>query len=143
MKVSEVMKKDPICCIAQNSALDAAWLMRSHNYGCLPVVAGPTTNRLIGIVTDRDLCMAVIPRGASPNSVSVAMAMTPTPFTCGPEDDVETCAALMRQHSVRRVPVVNDHGACIGLVSHTDLARRCGAELVKQTEQAFADAVLA
>lgn len=140
MKVRDVMKKDPVCCIAQNSALDAAWLMKSHNYGCLPVVSGPTTNRLIGIVTDRDLCMAVIPRGLSPSSVTVSAAMTKTPFTCGPDDDVETCAAMMRMHSVRRVPVVDDNGACIGLVSHTDLARRCTAELVKQTEQAFAEA---
>lgn len=139
MKVSEVMKKNPVCCISQNSALDAAWLMKSHNYGCLPVVSGPTTNRLIGIVTDRDLCMAVIPRGMAPASVTVAMAMTKAPVTCTPSDDVETCAALMRTHSIRRVPVVNDDGACIGLVSHTDLARLCGAELVKQVEQAFAE----
>ena len=138
MKVRDVMKSDPVCCIAQNSALDAAWLMRTYNYGCLPVVSGPTTRRLIGIVTDRDLCMAVLPRGAAPSSVTVAMAMTSAPLTCGPEEDIEVCAALMRQYSVRRVPVVDAHGACIGLVSHTDIARKCGADLVKQTELAFA-----
>jgi len=140
MKVSDVMKKNPVCCIAQNSALDAAWLMKTHNYGCLPVVSGPTTNRLIGIVTDRDLCMAVLPKGMAPHAVTVAMAMSRTPFTCSPEDDIETCAAMMREHSVRRIPVVDVNGACVGLVSHTDLARRCGADLVKRTEQAFAEA---
>jgi CBS domain-containing protein len=143
MKVREVMKKDPVCCISQNSALDAAWLMKSHNYGCLPVVTGPTTNRLIGIVTDRDLCMAVIPRGVSPSSVTVATAMSKAPVTCGPDDDVETCAALMRHYAVRRIPIIDEHGSCIGLVSHTDLAQRCQADLVKQTEKAFADANLA
>lgn len=143
MKVSEVMTKDPICCIAQNSALDAAWLMKNHNYGCLPVVSGPTTNRLVGIVTDRDLCMAVLPRGASPAAVSVKEAMSQAPVTCGPMDDVEACAALMRFYGVRRVPVVDDNGACIGLVSHTDIARRCGADLVKQVEQSFAEKTFA
>ena len=139
MKVREVMKLDPVCCIAQNSALDAAWVMRTHNYGCLPVVTGPTTRRLVGIVTDRDLCMAVIPRGAAPSAVTVAMAMTKAPVTCGPDAEIEECAALMRRYSVRRIPIVDDHGACIGLVSHSDLARRCSPELVKETEQAFAE----
>lgn len=138
MKVRDVMTKDPVVCIAQNSALDAAWLMRTYNYGCLPVVTGPTTRRLVGIVTDRDLCMAVIPRGATPNAVIVATAMTAAPVTCHPDDEVERCAALMRRYSVRRIPVVDENGACVGLVSHTDLARRCEAEIVMPTERAFA-----
>lgn len=138
MKVRDVMTKDPVVCIAQNSALDAAWLMRTHNYGCLPVVSGPTTRRLVGIVTDRDLCMAVIPRGAAPNAVIVATAMTAAPVTCLPDDEIESCAALMRRYSVRRIPVVDENGACVGLVSHTDLARRCEAEIVMPTERAFA-----
>ena len=130
MKVHEVMTKDPICCISQNSTLDAAWLMRSHNYGCLPVVSGPTTNRLVGIVTDRDLCMAVIPRGLSPANVKVADAMSKVPVTCGPNDEVEACAALMRFYGIRRIVVVDDHGACVGLISHTDLARQCYQSLI-------------
>lgn len=140
MKVRDVMTSDPVCCISQNSALDAAWLMRANNCGCLPVVSGPTTRRLVGIVTDRDLCMAVIPRGAAPNAVTVAMAMTPAPLTCGPDDNIEICAALMRHYSIRRVPVVDKNGACIGLVSHTDLARRCEARIIAETEKAFAEA---
>ncbi len=123
MKVREVMAPNPVCCIAQNSALDAAWLMRAHNLGCLPVVSGPTTRRLIGIVTDRDLCMAVIPRGSAPSSVAVAQAMTVEPIVCSSDDELEDCAALMRKHSLRRVPVVDKHGACIGLISQTDFDR--------------------
>jgi CBS domain-containing protein len=123
MKVADVMAPNPVCCIAQNSALDAAWLMRAHNLGCLPVVSGPTTRRLIGIVTDRDLCMAVIPRGCAPSSVKVAQAMTAEPIVCLSDDDLEDCLALMRQHSLRRMPVVDKHGACVGLISQTDFDR--------------------
>lgn len=137
MKVQDIMTPNPTCCIAQDSALDAAWLMKHHGYGYLPVVAGQTTRRLVGVITDRDLCLGVIARGAVPNTVMVGEAMSREPITCTPEDSIESCAALMRQSRVRRIPVIDGNGACVGLVSHSDLAMYCEPELVKLTESSF------
>ena len=133
MRVRELMVKNPVCCLAESSTLDAAWLMKAHNYGCLPVVRGQTTRKLVGMVTDRDLAMAVLPKGLTPGMVLVSAAMTRLPVTCGPDDTIEACAQLMRDYKVRRVPVVDEHGACIGLVSQSDLVKVCDPALFQQT----------
>jgi CBS domain-containing protein len=137
MKVKEIMTANPSCCTPHDSALDAAWVMRHFEYGCLPVVSGQTTRRLVGMVTDRDLCMAVLPRGVAPSSVCVGDTMARNPITCTPEDSVEFCAALMRQSRIRRIPVIDEFGSCVGIISHSDLAMYCDSELVKMTESAF------
>jgi CBS domain-containing protein len=123
MKVREIMTPEPFCCIGFESVQNVARVMKEWDVGALPVVADPRSLRVRGIVTDRDLCTALA-RGADPAKTPVEQVMTSDPATCQMEDDVESCAEIMRERQVRRVPVVDEHGHCIGIVAQADLALR-------------------
>jgi CBS domain-containing protein len=123
MDVHEVMTRDPACCVPSDSAQRAGLLMRRFDVGVLPVVDDEYHRRLLGILTDRDLCMAVIATDRRPSDVTVEECMLRSPICCAPGDDVRRVAELMRTHHVRRLPVVNAHGFLVGMVSLSDLAR--------------------
>jgi CBS domain-containing protein len=142
MQVKQIMTKDPICCIPQDTALDAAWLLKKYGVGALPVVTGQTTRRLVGMVTDRDLCLDVLSRNSEPYHVTVARSMTRHPVACYPEDSLETCAEMMTKYHVRRVPVVNESGACVGIVTVTDLAKCMDSTLLQTTIQGISEPTL-
>ncbi len=120
MLVREIMSTQPICCLATDSIQRAANLMREHRVGALPVVESQNHRRLLGIVTDRDICVRLIAEGA-PAATPVSRAMTPNPITCNSNDTLAVCESLMQTHAVRRLPVVNDIGICIGMVAQADI----------------------
>ena len=122
MKVKDIMKQDPLCCSASDTVQEAARTMNVNDVGSLPVVTDQQSRRLDGIVTDRDLCCRVLADGKDAGTTPVKEAMTRNPMTCRPEDDVDTCAKIMQENQVRRVPVVADNGACVGVVAQADLA---------------------
>ena len=122
MKVKDIMTPEPHCCSIFEPAQDAAKLMREWDIGAIPVVADQHSWRLKGIVTDRDLCTKIVAEGFDPSSIPVEKVMTRDPVTCRPDDDVEKCAELMQEHQVRRIPVIDDLGHCIGIVAQADLA---------------------
>jgi CBS domain-containing protein len=78
---------------------------------------------VIGIVTDRDLCMAVVAPARDARQVRVQECMTSKVVTVRPEDNVDRAADLMAEKQVRRLPVVNESGAILGIVSLADLAQ--------------------
>lgn len=120
MLVRDIMSTQPVCCIATDSIRHAARLMREHQVGAIPVVESQNHRLLVGIITDRDLCMRLIADGAAP-SAPVIRGMTPNPITCNSNDSVASCESLMETHAVRRLPVVNDVGICIGMVAQADV----------------------
>ena len=121
MKVSEVMTKHPVCCWPSSSTLTAAVLMQENDTGILPVIQDPFTPRLVGVVTDRDLCLHVVAAGRDPASTWVDACMTEDPVCCTEHDDVSQALALMTTHQVRRLPVVDEKHEIVGMVSVTDL----------------------
>jgi CBS domain-containing protein len=121
MKVHEIMHEFPVCCTQWDTAQEAARTMKENDVGVLPVVAKNGAGRLVGIVTDRDLCLAVVSKSDSPMRVNVASCMTTPPVSCGLDDDVVFAMSLMRQHHVRRIPVVDKEGAIAGMLSITNL----------------------
>jgi CBS domain-containing protein len=123
MKVREIMTREPICCLPSDSAQDVATLLRDHNIGSAPVVLDHDSGKLIGIITDRDLCCTIMASGLEPKATPIKRFVTVTPLTCREEDDVEACLALMRLFQIRRVPIVDAEGCCIGIVSQADLVR--------------------
>ena len=123
MFIREVMTRDPSCCIPSDSAQRAGALMRRFDVGVLPIVDDEYHRRLLGIVTDRDLCLAVLAPDRRPSEVTVEECMLRNPVCCGSEDDVRKALELMGAHHVRRLPVVNAHGFLVGMVSLTDLVR--------------------
>src|ERR1700758_4463391 len=108
MKVREVMTPSVVSCRPETNVGAAVELLWSHNYGMLPVVGGD--NRLIGIVTDRDICVAMGTRNRLPGELTVGEIAIEHVFTCKPDDEIHEALSTMAEKQVRRLPVVNDEG---------------------------------
>jgi CBS domain-containing protein len=123
MKCRQVMTPHPSTCTPQATAQAAALIMSEEDVGIVPVV-DPDTRRLVGVVTDRDLCLDVVAPGKHPESVRLFSILHPNPVTCHAEDDIQLCLARMKEAQVRRMPIVDDRGVCVGIIAQKDLALR-------------------
>ena len=136
MLVKDLMTSAVVCCTPWDTAQAAASLMKAHRVGAIVVVADPLDPLLEGIVTDRDLCCGVVATGKNADAVQVADLMTPIPMTCGPEYTLAECEELMQENQVRRIPVVNNRGRCIGIVAQADIALHAlGAQAAKTIKE--------
>ena len=133
MKVRDIMTADPICCVLTDTAQRVAQMLRDNNIGCAPIVEDQQSRKLVGIITDRDLCCSVIADGLDPKTTTVVNLMTSQPVSCRDGDNLEKCERAMQEHKIRRMPVVDGEGCCIGIVSQADLALRCKPEEVSKT----------
>ena len=119
MEVRECMTRNPKFAVVETSLTEAARIMARGDFGALPVARPQGT--VIGIVTDRDICMAVANEDRPPSAISVGEIMTRRVHTCRPEDDVETAMQIMRGHRVRRLPVITEQGKLLGILSMDDV----------------------
>jgi len=124
MRVSQLMIEDVATCCARDSLEDAAATMWDRDVGCLPVI-DPTTRRVVGILTDRDICMSAYARNERLASLPVTLAMAHQVTTCRADDTIEEALCIMTRDRVRRVPVLDDLGRVIGVVSIDDIAAGC------------------
>jgi CBS-domain-containing membrane protein len=122
MKISELMTTDVQSCHCGALANRAAQLMWEHDVGCVPVV--DANGRVVGIVTDRDLCMAAYTQGRPLEEILVGSAMSRVVHSVHPDDHVESAAQRMSEQRVRRLPVLDDQSRLVGLLSLNDLAMR-------------------
>lgn len=132
MKVSEVMSRNPACCTPNDSAQTVAKIMRDRSVGAVPVVADEQSRVLIGIITDRDFCCSVVADGLDPKTTTIQKFISANPISCRDAENIERCERLMQDHQVRRVPVVDEKGSVIGIVSQADLALREKPERVSR-----------
>ena len=121
MKLSEMMHETPVCCDELETAQRAAEIMREQNTGVLPVVEKDSRGKLIGIVTDRDLCLRVIAEGRDPKKVRVYECMTRSPVCTRSADDLQHALVLMQEHHVRRIPIVDAEQRICGMLTLTNL----------------------
>jgi CBS domain-containing protein len=121
MKVADLMTRKVLYCHEDASANTAAHLMWETDCGSIPVVGEGL--KLTGIVTDRDICMAAYTQGLPLTSIRVSSAMAHKPTSVHPSDDVAVAHQKMRDHQIRRLPVVDTDGALCGILSLCDLAR--------------------
>lgn len=131
MKVKELMTTDIKVCSPDTTAAEAAHLMWDGDCGVLPVVADGT---LVGVVTDRDLFIALATQQARASELQVGPVATKMVVTCSPDDSVQTALATMKQARVRRLPVVGFGGAVLGIVSMNDLLLAVGQKKSVRTE---------
>ena len=122
MNIREIMTSNPACCLPNDSAQSVAQMMCESNVGSIPVVADRKSRKLTGIITDRDLCCSVVAKGLDPALSSIGEFMRTDPIACRPDDTVESCEQAMQMHQIRRVPVVDRDGCCIGIVAQADIA---------------------
>jgi CBS domain-containing protein len=121
MNVDRLMSAPAVVCRQTDSLQTATQLMWDHDCGVVPVV--DERGALVGMVTDRDACMSAHWCRASLDQVPVWNAMATKVRACHATDSLESAERLMAQHQVRRLPVVDDHGRPIGVLSLNDIAR--------------------
>lgn len=121
MKVEELMITGIGTCHPEDQASDAARVMWDRDCGAVPVIDGDS--RVVGMVTDRDLCMASYLEGKPLHDIAVRRAMSNDVWSCQPQDDISDAEETMRTHRVRRVPVTDDDGKLCGILSLSDLSR--------------------
>ena len=124
MKVNEVMVEEVKLCGPNDTLNRAAQIMWENDCGSVLVV--DDESRAIGILTDRDICMAAYTRGATLGAVSVSSVMSRELFACRPSDDLATAQRVMREHRVLRLPVTDVEAKLAGIVSLIDIARAMG-----------------
>jgi CBS domain-containing protein len=119
MKVKEIMTPNAKAIWLTQSLADAAQLMWENDCGVLPIIKDG--RKVVGMITDRDICMAVAMRNTNSSGVSVEEVMTGQVYSVNPEDEVDEALQTMQQHKIRRLPVVNAEGDLEGVISMNDV----------------------
>lgn len=128
MQVKELMTQQVQSCGPEASLERAAQLMWDYDCGCIPVCAGDGAGQPIGVVTDRDICMSALFQGKPLRELRVSDAMAKQLLSCRPEDSLEQAEKAMRAAHIRRLPVVDDQGRLVGMLSLADLAREAARD---------------
>lgn len=123
MKVKELMTTGLRTCAPEDNVAKAGCLMWEGDCGILPVVEA---QRLIGVVTDRDIAIALATQNKRAAELSVGTVLTRYVSTCSPDDDVSAALALMNKARVRRLPVVGAGGGVLGILSLSDIVQAAG-----------------
>jgi CBS domain-containing protein len=131
MTVDELMTRTVVSCAPGDMLARAAQLLWERDCGCLPVLHD---GRLIGIVTDRDICMGAYTKGRALHEIRVDEVMSTDVKSCSRADSIEAVQTLMQMHQLRRLPVV-DHQKLVGLISLTDLAQEAESQRNTKTRE--------
>jgi|SRR5579871_4280462 len=126
MRVEDVMTRDVSSCNPRTSAAAAAELMWTRDCGVLPVLED--SGRVVGVVTDRDLFIALGTQNRNASEIPVGAVMHREPSLCAPDDDVRKALKTMAQQRVHRLPVVDKSGELKGILSMNDVVLQAKAE---------------
>src|SRR2546422_5922416 len=118
--IRDVMTSNPCTIDAEKSVAYAAKMMREEDVGLAPIVEG---DKLIGMLTDRDIAKRVAAEGRDPDQVKVRDVASTRLVTIDPQQDLDEALRMMAQHQVRRLPVVEEDGRLVGVVAQADIAR--------------------
>ncbi|HEV3470972.1 MAG TPA: CBS domain-containing protein [Pyrinomonadaceae bacterium] len=136
MLVEDLMTREVEACRPESSLAEAAAVMWRRDCGAVPVV--DEGGAVVGMITDRDICMALATRRAYAADVHVGEVMAGGVISCTPEDDVQEALEVMRERQLRRLPVVDSQGRLAGILSVADVVRRArkggGKRRVKRRE---------
>lgn len=142
MRVNQLMTRMVQTCAANDDLNKAADIMWSNDCGCVPVVDGD--NHVVGMITDRDVAMAAYTQGKPLASIPIHVAMARDVKWCKEDEDIVIAEGVMRANQIRRVPVVDDDGHLVGMLSLNDLARaaaepqRVGSRFVEDLARTIA-----
>ena len=140
MKVNEIMTPNAKAIWLTESLADAAKLMWENDCGVLPIIKDG--RKVIGLITDRDICMAVAMRDTNPSGVSVEEVMTGQVYAVSPEDDIDQALQAMQEHKIRRLPVVNGENELEGILSINDIVLNAKTSIGAPTESITYDEVV-
>ena len=118
--IRDVMTSEPRTIDAGQSVAYAAKMMRDEDVGLAPIVED---DKLIGMLTDRDIAIRVVAEGRNPDEVTVREVASRQVVTVDPQQDLDEALRIMAKHQVRRLPVVEEDGRLVGIVAQADVAR--------------------
>ncbi len=124
MKAQEIMTKNPTLCIASTKLDEVARMMVESDCGEIPVVRSKEKAELLGVITDRDICCRAVATGKSPAQTSVSDIMSSPAVTVSPDTDIVECYRLFEEREIKRLPVVDQRGHCVGIISLSDVAEK-------------------
>ena len=136
MQVQEIMSRKVELTSPNTTVRDVARKMRADNIGALPV---GENDRLVGMVTDRDIVVRAVAEERSPGNTSVREVMSEHVCYCFEDDDIGQAAQIMAEHQVRRLPVLNRDKRLVGVVALADLGRS-GTDAAKQALEGISEA---
>lgn len=146
MRIEQLMQKSVGSVTAKQTLNEAAQILWERDCGSVPVLSDDGTRHVVGMLTDRDICMAAYTQGKGLREIPVRVAMSTAAQTCRPDDSAEDAEAILRRAKVRRLPVVDDAEQLAGIVSLSDLARaaaRCRGQKKPGIDEAEVAATLA
>jgi CBS domain-containing protein len=124
MRIQDIMTKNPSWITADATVREAAQVMSRENVGMVPVVDGESSKKLVGVVTDRDIAIRCVAEGKD-GSCRVRDVMSSNKLaTCTESDDVANVMQAMQTEKVRRIPIVDERGSLVGIVSQADVVRK-------------------
>lgn len=138
MKVKDLMTRDAKTIWITESLADAAKSMWENDCGVLPIIKD---RKVVGMITDRDICMATAMKERNPSSISVEEVMTGTVYAVEPEEEIEQALETMREHKIRRLPVLNLEGELEGILSMNDIVLKAKARNGKKPQIEYAEVV--
>jgi CBS domain-containing protein len=126
MKVERLMKTDVNACRPDDTGNCAARIMWERDCGFVPIV--DENERVVAVVTDRDLCMAAYTQGKPLQQIPLHSVMSKEIYSCRPDDDLSQVESVMRKRQVRRLPVADAEGRLKGILSLSDITREAAKE---------------
>ena len=118
--IRDVMTSNPCSIDAEKPVAYAAKMMRDEDVGLAPIVEG---DKLVGMLTDRDIAVRVVAEGKDPGQVTVKEVASKQVVTIDPQQDLDEALRIMAKHQVRRLAVVEEDGKLVGVVAQADVAR--------------------
>lgn len=123
MKIKDIMTLGPAVCTPENNLQEAARMMLENDCGEIPVVENTKNLKPVGVITDRDIVCRAVAKGKDVLHIPVRDCMSHPCITIRPEASVEECCKILEKKQIRRIPVIDEKGACCGIVSQADIAR--------------------
>src|SRR5512132_2332652 len=124
MKVEQLMTPSPATCGLSENLAQVVERMWDANCGIIPVVDDAA--HVVGVITDRDICVASATRGLAPGEIRVSDMRRKQVVSCRPDDDVQEALELMQRHHIRRLPVATEEGVLHGIISLDDITLAAG-----------------
>jgi CBS domain-containing protein len=140
MKVKDIMMRTPASCTAETNVGAAVEILWNRNCGILPIVNAQ--QKVAGVVTDRDLCIALGTRNRLAGEIAVGEVTSGKVFACKPDDDLRAALATMAHAKVRRLPVINSDGKLEGILSMDDVVAHSEARIPGKTSELSHDDVV-
>src|SRR6187402_1313367 len=123
MLVKDIMTANPVCCTPDSTLEKAARMMIENDCGEIPVVDDPKSMMPVGVITDRDITCRSVGKGLNPLEMTVSDCMSTPLVSVMPDASLEECYRVLEENQIRRVPVVDASGQCVGIVALADIAR--------------------